>query len=178
MRSSSDATDERPRTLTVGDARLAHFKVGWEQMCSSFANQEGACAHVVCFAECLISLLGKPGSEGLKHIAPKLEEMMRLQNAAKRLFAKSSSIITEIDGIVSGEVGERNTAARKRMGSSPSSEGTPPRKIASRGREKGNGDHGTGKRSGAKNKNQTGTAAAHAAVDPARLPSTTARTLA
>ena len=84
-------------------------------MCSSFANQEGACAHVVCFAECLISLLGKPGSEGLKHIAPKLEEMMRLQNAAKRLFAKSSSIITEIDGIVSGEVGERNTAARTRM---------------------------------------------------------------
>lgn len=162
MRSSADATEERARTRTDGEEpRLAQFKEGWEQMCCSCANQEQMCAHVGLYAESLIRLLGNPELEGLKHIAPKLEEIVRLQMDVMRSIEKSSSIITEINGIVSGEAGERNPAVqttvnRKRRGRSPAVERTTTTpKSARRGRGRGNGDHGAVKRRGAKNKNQT-----------------------
>ena len=90
-------------------------------MCGSVANQEGARALVVLFAESLIGHVRNRGLEGLEHIEPKLEAIVRLQKEAMLLFEKSSSIITEIDGIVSGEAGERNPTARKRRGRSQSS---------------------------------------------------------
>jgi len=166
MRSSADATEERARTRTAGEEpRLAQFKEGWEQMCCSCANQEHMCDHVGLYAESLIKLLGNPELEGLKHIAPKLEKIVRLQMDVMRWIKKSSSIITEINGIVSGDAGERNpavqtTVKRKRRVCSPAAERTTTPKSARRGRGRGNGDHGAVKRRGAKNKNQTDNGAA------------------
>ena len=167
MRSSADATEERARTRTDGEeSRLAQFKEGWEQMCCSCANQEHMCAHVGLFAESLIKLLGNPELEGLKLIAPELEKIVRLQMDVMRSIEKSSSIITEINGIVSGEAGERNPAVqttvnRKRGGRSPAAKRTTTTpKSARRGRGRGNGDHGAVKRRGAENKNQTDNGAA------------------